>query len=294
MITFPTSFQNANGDEGSAIGHLFWDREIDNTYLEVAQAEDYVLFRIVHESADQRYGFEQFRKMREFRVTVAAMPAVTDLIRAGVDEGEEYPSIPLYDEHDGSEIGFALTEEGITVGCKLGQTKLLKVRLDEDSTSTFCELLEAFYQDYEDYLNRRAFLTYRLKDWYTILNKLDGRYPSDDISEALHYSNAKSEDDEVTVELYDEAECERMTDLLLIEHEWSVADWREALSGLKEERQEVLLNKLADELGFDADHLEEDPHGCTVRTLLSASLHPSEDEILQHAVFRRTSSQVYR
>lgn len=290
MITFPTSFQNANGDEGSAIGHIFCDRVIDNTYLEVAQAEDYVLFRIVHESADQRYGFEQFRKMREFRVTVTAMPAVTDLIRGGVDDGEEYPSVNLWDEYGEGDIGFALTEEGITVGCKLGSTKLLKVRLDNDSTLTFCELLEAFYQDYQDYLERRAFMTETVRNWHKILDRLEGRYPSDVIEEAIRNAYTVSLDDEVTVELYDQADCERMTDLLMIDYDWTVAYWRRALLGLREDRQEVLLNKIADELGFDADHLEEDPRGCTSRTRLSMSLHPNDDAQLQHAVLRFTSA----
>lgn len=291
MITFPTSFQNANGDEGSAIGHIFYDRVIDNTYLEVAQAEDYVLFRIVHESADQRYGFEQFRKMREFRVTVTAMPAVTDLIRAGVDEGEEYPSVNLWDEHGEGDIGFALTEAGITVGCKLGSTKLLKVRLDEDATSTFCALLEAFYQDYEDYLNRRAFMTETVRNWHKILDRLEGRYPSDIIEEAIRNTYTVSLDDEVTVELYDQADCERMLDLLMIDYDWTVDEWREALMGLRDERKEVLLSAIATELGFDTDRLEDDPRGCTGRTRLSMSLHPHESEIMEHAMFMRTSAR---
>lgn len=288
MITFPTSFQNANGDEGSAIGHLFWDREIEGTYVEVLQAEDYVLFRIVHESADQRYGFEQFRKWAEFRVTVQAMPAIVNLVRAGVPDEGPYPSVPLYCEYDGDEIGFALTEQGLTVGCKLGDTKILKVRLSEDSTDTLCDLVQAFYDDYQDYLERREFITATLREWNAVLDQLDGNWPSEDINQAIYDASAEHDDDEVTVEVPDAYEAERLKDLMLEEYEWSVDEWRRVLQGLAESRDWDLYNKLVTEFGFHADLSE--PNGTTDRSLLYTTLTLPEGAKVQRAAFTMAAS----
>lgn len=286
MITFPYSFQNANGDEGSGIGRLFWDRDVEHKYLEVKQAEDYVLFRIVHESEDQRYGFESFRKMREFRVTVAAMPAVTDLIRGGVDEGEEYPSIPLWDEYGEGEIGFALTEQGITVGCTLGPTKILKVRLDEDDTDTLCALLTAFYDDYQDYLNRRVFVTATLRDWQRVLDTLDGSYPSSTILDAIATSDPQNPNDTINIELADSDEADRVEEALSCTYEWTVAEWRGVIDSLQELREPRLAEKIAIEVGFRFyGDLLENPVGTTDRTSIPVTMTFDEADIVQRACF---------
>lgn len=288
MITFPTSFLNANGDEGSSIGRLFWDREIDNTYVEVLQAEDYVLFRLVHESEDQRYGFEHFRKWAEFRVTVQAMPAVAGIILAEVPEEGPYLSVPLYDEHDGDEIGFAMTEKGLTIGCKLGDTKILKVRLDEDDTLTLCDLLTAFYDDYQDYLNRREFITATLREWHIVLDRLNGGWPSEDINEAIYNASAEHDDDEVTVEVPDAYEAERIKDMMTYEYEWSVAEWRRVLQGLAESHDWNLYNKLVTEFAFHSDL--SDPNGTTDSTTLYTTLSLDEGAKIERAAFLMTAS----
>jgi hypothetical protein len=289
MITFPNSFQNANGDEGGAIGHLFWDRDVPHKYMEVLQAEDYVLFRIVHESEDQRYGFEQFRKMREFRVTVAAMPNITGIIEAAVPEEGPYLSASVWDEYDGGELGVAMTEHGLTLGCTLGDTKILKVRLDADATDTLYTLLLAFYDDYEQYLNRREFLTANLREWHLVLDQLDDYYPARDIKEAILESGAQNPDDEVTVELYDASELERIKDMMTIEYEWSVDEWRRVLEGLKEIREFDLLAHLEDGLGF-FDETYSDPRGLTGHSLITARLSLVESAAVERAAFVMTAS----
>lgn len=293
MITFPNSFMNANGDEGSAIGHLFWDREIEHTYVEVLQAEDYVLFRLVHESADQRYGFESFRKMREFRVTVAAMPAVTDIIRGGVPEEGEYPSVPLWDEYGEGEIGFALTEHGITIGCALGTTKLLKVRLSNDDTETFCRLLEAFYDDYQSYLERRVFVTATLREWRHVLVTFDGKYTSDLIENAIADSGASEDDHEISIEFTDSYDADRVQEALSCTCEYTVAEWREIVDTLREQRKDRFADKIAVGVGFRLyNELLEDPVGTTERTLIEMTFSLEEIEMVQHACFLAAVSKV--
>lgn len=292
MITFPTSFLNANGDEGSSIGRLFWDREIDNTYVEVLQAEDYVLFRLVHESEDQRYGFEHFRKFREFRVNIAFVERVSQLIRAGVPAIGDYPSIALWDEYDdGGEIGFALTEKGLTVGCTLGQTKILKVRLDEDDSWTLCKLIDAMITDYVDYIERRVFVTQTLREWRHVLATFDGMYPSDLIEDAIANSNAQNPDHTVCVEFPDSYDADRVEEALSCTYEYTVAEWREIIHALQEQREQQLANKVAVEIGFRLyGDLLDDPVGTTERTLLEMTFTLDEGAKIERAAFLMTAS----
>lgn len=287
MITFPYSFQNANGSEGDAIGHIFWDRDVEGKYLEVSQAEDYILFRLVHESQDQRYGFESFRKFREFRVNIAFVEGVSQLIRAGVPATGDYPSISRWDEYDdGGEIGFALTEKGLTVGCTLGQTKILKVRLDEDDSWTLCKLIDAMITDYGDYLDRRVFVTQTLREWRHVLATFDGMYPSELIEDAIATSNAQNPDHTVCVEFPDSYDADRVEEALSCTYEYTVAEWREIIHALQEQREQQLANKVAVEVGFRLyGDLMDDPVGTTERTLLEMTFTLDEDDRLQRARF---------
>jgi len=287
MITFPTSFQNANGDEAAAIGHMFSDRNSTTRYVEVAQAEDYVMFRLVDESEDQRYGFEHYRKVTEARVHIDNIPSFVSLIDESLEYLEnntsEYRYVVSSCMFEGTQINFTMTEVGVTIGMVLGFGKVLKVRLDMFDTNKLSSLLSAFVRDYEDYINNRVFVTATLREWHAVLDNLDGNWPAHEIEEAIRDSIAQNPEDVVTVELPDQYEADHIADLMVVRYEWSVDEWRRVLEGLRDNREWDLYSRLREELGFFSDL--GDPRGCTGLTMLETELSFLDQEKVQRACY---------
>lgn len=259
MITY-RSFMNPGVSEGESIGRLFYDRDEQphgsTKYLELAQAEDYVLFRIVHESSEQRYAHDSYRKIFESRVSISDAPAIADFLLTDLDPTVEYPSATFTSEYD-DDLIITLTEQGATLGGDLGD-RIIKIRLDADDTATVRMMLRDMFAAYVDMLDRQVSLTATVEDFRRAANKLDDHL-THLILEETEYRGLDGTDT-ITITFPDQYEADRVEEAFKFEYGATVGQWHAYLAELDAQREDDLCTLIVAELGFSLGEL---PYGET-------------------------------
>lgn len=272
MITFPLSFLNAGGSYGDAIGRLYQDMAVEGKYLEVMQAEDIVLFRLVHESREQRYGYDSFRKILEYTIDISDIIRIEDLIDCG-----DHASLEVIDT-DGESIGFMLDtkHDRLQVGGLLNG-RLMVIDLDRDDAASLSRLLGAMRDDYDTFIENQREHTATYAEWIDAINNPDApRWVRDMIEYALDDHDQFRDDETVTLRFSGDANLWAVEEAFEVERTYTAREWADMLPHLAPEvaaRVKLALD-WADPITGDL------PYGLTDHMFLSAKITPADNDAI--------------
>lgn len=277
MLTM-RSFQNAGFAESEAIGRCFHGLNADSvsqSYLEVLQAEDYVLFRLVAESREQRYGYDQFRKIVEARVHADHVFDVESIIDGR--RALEPRTVTLRDKDEGHEIGFRWNREknALSIAGELG-SKFLFIDLDEDDADSLSHFLYALRLDYEEYLASLVTYTFPKRKWLLLCQYLDRDTLNDRIESEVF---PRRSDADVSITL-SPSEAARIDELVEHEASFSVAQWLDLIPHIEDID---IRERVSREVGLLGDDL---PYGTTRSTWLECRLDVVDYEYVRHAAYQ--------
>lgn len=287
MIT-TSSFLNPGATETESIGRLYWDREeqvYSHKYLEVTQAEDYVLFRLVHESSEQRYAHDSFRKMIERRIPIADVVMIEEAIDRGplVLSAEEqrtltdYPSVEVFDQ-DGDVLALITTEDGFTIGGLNGRYSQ-RVRLSPEDAESLSWLLSRMRFAYDEMIEESEEITATALTWQIVARDLDNSALTDKITAALW---GYGDRDLVTITLRS-WEYHDVSPLLTGEVVANAAEWQAMLAELAHDREDEVIAEIEYETGVTATTL---PYGTLPTTYLSATFSRSTIDAIHRSATR--------
>lgn len=286
MITFPGSFLNAGYHETDAIGHLFHDKDaiLGTKYLETVQHDEHVLFVFVHESKEQRYGYDQFRHV--VRVDLPC-DAVADIVQHL--DGEINPlkrTVALTDD-EGNDIAFCrYTNDHVGVGTLLNG-KLMVIDLDGDAIATLVHLLDAYVSAYDEYITNQVDVTKPAHVWAAIADALAAKYYPEIAALIREELYGRHPLEPVNVRLRDEHMADIVEEHASIELEATAEELVALCCTAREDRlpgAEAIITAVVWDTGVNIDRHDPYPYGVLPSTRLTANIPREHAQTVRHAL----------
>lgn len=271
MFTFPGSFLNAGYGTDQGIGHLFHDKHlpVGEKYLETLQHDDSVLFTFVHESREQRYGYDQFRKIVHVDLPTDAVARIVEHL-----DGDLNPlnrTLTLTDE-DGNDIGFCrYTHDHLGVGTLLNG-RLMVIDLDGDAIFSLVNLLHAYVRDYDDYISNQVDVTKPAHEWEAIAAALDAGYDQHIAAIIREELYGRHPQDKVNVRLRDERMAETVEEHANVEVTACAGEWLDVCAEAKASRHFDVIEHIVNETDLKPYSSDPYPYGVLPTTPLTASI----------------------
>lgn len=274
MITFPNSFTNGGGEPGSGIGRLYHDRNDEQKYLEVSQAEDYVTITLYHESREQRYGYDSFRKILRFDLPIHDVILFEEVIDAEQRRSEAIMAL------DGDELGIYFDDRNECVSfCGMLNGRTFMIDLAFADAHNLSYLLQAMREDYDRHIDNQRFYTATYGDWkHAANNPTVPGWVRDLIERGIADHLRSSDDMEITLTFDGDYEHDRAVEALGVERSYSAGDWHAIFA----EADPEVVTRIKAELGW-VDPADGDlPYGLSPSTILTATIPVADnDEVVR-------------
>lgn len=273
MIT-TQSFLNAGISEDVAIGRIFPAISTTSTvkYLEIVQAENYILFRLVHESEEQRYGYDSFRKIVERRIHTLDVATIRDTIL----DRRDLAAITR-DLHTDEELGVVWNtqRDHLSFCVELGD-RFLFLDLDPDTADRLESLLALMEEDYQTYCASLVTHTFTARRWHLIADEIDDPRLREHIFDNISFYG-RHESVSITV---DDEQSYQILQASTTAMSWRAQEWLDILGFLTDP---LLRERVASALGVINGDL---PYGTTPATVVTVEIDIEDANAVALAAFQ--------